>query len=70
MTDELAAGPSGAHMTSVNVKVDCGDADCVVFPGHVQNTEKALNMLGGESAIAKALSGPNPALACRPRPTV
>eukprot|EP00892_Ulva_mutabilis_P003772 jgi/Ulvmu1/1767/UM118_0006.1 len=55
------------ELRSVDVTVPAETAACIVFPGPVQNTEKAVAMLGGHDAISSSLKMSNSTIKCAPR---
>ena len=57
-------------MAAIGVTVNCPEAQCIAFPGYVENTDAAVQMLGGRQALTESLSVASPALQCRPRITV
>lgn len=58
------------ELESVEFKIPTAHAACVVFPGPVRNTEKAIAMLGGTDAIAASSKISNGIIKCSPRRSV
>jgi hypothetical protein len=55
---------------SVTITVPTAEATAVQFPGHVRNTDRALELLGGNESVLKSLRQPGAPLRCRPRKAV
>lgn len=58
---------SSNQSIDVEIAVPAAKSECVVFPGPVKNTEKAIAMLGGMDGIADALKASNGTIKCAPR---
>lgn len=65
----MAMDTSGA-LSQVEITVPSRTAACVVFPGPVRDTDKAIAMLGGTDAIAAASKMSCGTIKCTPRRSV
>lgn len=61
---------SSRQNIDVEIAVPAAKSECVVFPGPVKNTDKAIAMLGGMGGIADALKASHGTIKCAPRRSV